>query len=269
MLVCLHERDEIAAYLRRDRGLHLYEYGDLDPFFWPHTLWYGWREGGQLTALVLFYLGDAIPVLLAMHRQPEAMAPLLKALQPLLPRCFYAHMSEGLESFFEPPRSGGEPYYRMLLQSPDKLTEIGRSPELEARQMQVSDAARLQAFFDTHYPDNWFNPRMLSTGHYYGLLQAGAAEKGEIWAAGGIHVVAQEYGVAAIGNIAVHQAQRRKGLGQQVTAAVATSLLWATEGAATKVIGLNVHQHNQAALRCYRHLGFEVHASYREWSFGS
>jgi ribosomal protein S18 acetylase RimI-like enzyme len=32
-------------------------------------------------------------------------------------------------------------------------------------------------------------------------------------------------------------------------------------------IGLNGHHANQAAIECYRALGFEVVAEYHEWSF--
>jgi hypothetical protein len=42
--VCLHDKEEIAAFLRRNTFLHLYEIGDLDDFFWQYTTWYSFTE---------------------------------------------------------------------------------------------------------------------------------------------------------------------------------------------------------------------------------
>lgn len=62
----LHDREEIEEFLRRDTPLHLYALGDLDDFFWPFTTWYGWREEGELQAVVLLYVGQSLPVVLAL-----------------------------------------------------------------------------------------------------------------------------------------------------------------------------------------------------------
>ena len=44
-LVSLHDKDTIARLLRRVVCLNLYAIGDLDDFFWPHTIWYGLEDG--------------------------------------------------------------------------------------------------------------------------------------------------------------------------------------------------------------------------------
>jgi hypothetical protein len=43
-MVMLHDKGEIEAFLRRDVSLHIYEIGDLDDVFWPHTTWYALRR---------------------------------------------------------------------------------------------------------------------------------------------------------------------------------------------------------------------------------
>ena len=53
---CLHDREQIERFLRRDPGLHIYGLGDLDDRFWPFTTWYGGRDGGDLQALFLLPL---------------------------------------------------------------------------------------------------------------------------------------------------------------------------------------------------------------------
>lgn len=49
------DRDAIEVFLRADLDLHLYELGDLDPFFWPRTRWVGATPRGDLAALALIY----------------------------------------------------------------------------------------------------------------------------------------------------------------------------------------------------------------------
>ena len=43
----LSDRGRIEDFLRADAGLHLYELGDLDDFFWPRTTWCGWQSDGN------------------------------------------------------------------------------------------------------------------------------------------------------------------------------------------------------------------------------
>ena len=86
----VHDPELIERVARRDLGLHLYELGDLDPFFWPHTRWYGLADpgetSGELSALVLLYTGAALPTVLALGRRgDEALATLLTAIAPRLP----------------------------------------------------------------------------------------------------------------------------------------------------------------------------------------
>ena len=43
-VVCLHDKEEIETFLRRNTFLHLYEMGDLGNFFWQYTTWYAFTE---------------------------------------------------------------------------------------------------------------------------------------------------------------------------------------------------------------------------------
>src|SRR5207249_10327266 len=88
-------------FARRNPFLHLYEIGDLDDFFWPHTIWYAFQEEGQVRQLALFYTDMRLPTLLAYPEQPlDSMRELLRALLPLLPRRFYAHLNEQAADVF-------------------------------------------------------------------------------------------------------------------------------------------------------------------------
>ena len=90
---CLHGRDELERFFRRDPILHLYSLGDLDPVFWPRTQWFGLRGGGALREVVLVYLGLSVPAVQVFATEGvEPMAELLADLLPVLPPRFHAHL---------------------------------------------------------------------------------------------------------------------------------------------------------------------------------
>jgi hypothetical protein len=71
MLMELDDPDEIDRFLRPAAALHVYELGDLDPFFWGSTRWFGWKLDG-LQAVCLLYPGADLPTLLALL-EPAAL----------------------------------------------------------------------------------------------------------------------------------------------------------------------------------------------------
>jgi hypothetical protein len=99
-------KETIETFLRKDPLLHIYEIGDLDPFFWPHTTWYGHANpGGELAAIALLYTGMELPTLLALERQEAgAMRQLLGELVASLPRRFYAHLSPDMDQVLQSAR---------------------------------------------------------------------------------------------------------------------------------------------------------------------
>jgi predicted GNAT family acetyltransferase len=84
--------------------------------------------------------------------------------------------------------------------------------------------------------------------------------RGRLVSAAGVHVYSEHYRVAAIGNVVTHPAHRNRGYAGLVTARLCRSLLEKVEH-----VGLHVKADNAAALACYRKLGFEIIASYREF----
>lgn len=269
--ICLHDPSVIARYLIQESALNLYQIGDLADFFWPHTLWYGWLEADVLKAVALVYTADDMPVLLLMENTPWAHQ-LLTALAPVLPHRFYAHLRPGLASALPFAGEGGDTYVRMVQKTAVDsalLQRIAtRHEHLCVRVLTPQDQPRVERFYARHYPNNWFNPRMLATGAYLALEDAlGCATEAEetpFVAIAGIHVLSEAQQVAALGNIAVHQAYQGLGLGQWVTGLLCQRLQ-AQFGVQT--LGLNVHQDNAKAQSCYQRLGFESVATYQEWTF--
>jgi ribosomal protein S18 acetylase RimI-like enzyme len=246
----------IERFARRDEALHLYELGDLDPFFWPHTRWWGLADAdGGLSAVALLYSGASVPTLLALGRRgDEALASLVTAIASRLPERIYSHLAPGLlprlGARWEPTHHGR--HLKMQLAGPLPSPALAA----EAACLGPGDRDELLALYERAYPGNWFDARMLESGQYYGLRRDGV-----LVCVAGIHVFSPRYRVAALGNVTTDPHHRGRGLASAVTARVCQSL----RGAGIETIGLNVLADNAAAIACYRRLGFAEAGEYDEY----
>jgi ribosomal protein S18 acetylase RimI-like enzyme len=251
VLRSVHDRAELEALLGKDPALHAYELGDLDDFFWPYTSWYRHDD-----AVALVYHGLETPTLIALA-PPLPLAALLTALGPLLPRRFYAHLSVGgaalIADDFVPDPHGR--HYKMALT--DRAALQTAAPAGDA--LGPNDLPDLRRLYDEAYPGNWFDPRMLETGHYVGVRLDGT-----LVAVAGVHVWSPRYRVAAIGNVTTHPRLRGRGLGTAAVATLCRRLLSTVD-----VISLNVMADNAAAIALYERLGFTVIAEYDEVAFSA
>jgi ribosomal protein S18 acetylase RimI-like enzyme len=254
--ILIHDRSELEEFFRRDPALHLYELGDLDDFFWPYTTWYALKEQGRLCAALLLYSGGDLPILLATGRPEEnpVLTELLRDSLPLLPRRFYMHISPGLASVLSPAYTleGHGLYLKMALSRPECIAAVD-THATEA--LAPADVQEIGDFYEQAYPGNWFDPRMLETGCYYGVRR-----EGRLAAISGIHTYSPAYRAAALGNITTLPQYRGQGLATQATAQVCKRLLENVDW-----IGLNVKADNTAALAMYTRLGFEPAAAYEEY----
>jgi ribosomal protein S18 acetylase RimI-like enzyme len=254
-VVCLHEKETVERFARRCPFLHIYTIGDLDDFFWPYTTWYALRDAGEVRQLVLLYSGQSLPTLLALG-EPGPLRELLRALLPLLPRRFYAHLSEGaadaLAGDYRIHSHGA--FHKMGLTAPARATAVAAD---EAVALSAADRDELEALYAVAYPGNWFVPRMLETGLYFGVRRGGA-----LASVAGVHVCSRGHKVAALGNITTRPDARGQGLATVVTARLCQELL----RAGIDCVGLNVRADNRPAVACYEKLGFERVADYGEYT---
>ena len=252
-VVSLHDTGEIERYLRQNALVHLYELGDLDDFFWRYTTWYALKEGESIQSLLLLYSAINPPVLLAISENLPALRTLLQSSIHLLPPRFYAHLSGDLSALLA-AHYGIDSHglhYKMALIDASRLGTIDTS---EAMPLTVNTVDELQALYRISYPDNSFDPRMLETGHFYGIWRDCM-----LVSVAGVHVYSPRYRVGVVGNVTTHPAYRGKGLGTTVCSHLCQQLLQTVDH-----IGLNVKADNAPAIASYKRLGFEVVGEYEE-----
>lgn len=257
-LISLHDRAQIERALLRYPEILAYELGDLDDFFWPRTVWYALDDEDSDT-LALLYLSPGSPTLLMLEPDVERARALMRALLPMLPRRFYAHLTQGLEEVL---REGGASWrltpgglhLKMALRHFD---EVEQASSVGVTALGRGDLGDIEALYAQSYPGNWFDPRMLETGHYVGIR----SPEGPLQSIAGVHVFSRDYGIAALGNITTHPHWRGQGMASRVTAGLCQRLL----ASQVSRICLNVKADNEAAIACYRNLGFVTVSSYGEF----
>jgi ribosomal protein S18 acetylase RimI-like enzyme len=174
----------------------------------------------------------------------------------VLPRRFYAHLTEGtataLTQDYRITSHGA--HHKMGLTDLSRLDGMDGS---EAVPLTTTDTDELQALYAASYPGNWFVPRMLQTGFYFGVRRGT-----QLVSVAGVHVYSQKYKVAALGNITTRPEFRGQGLATVVT----TRLCQELRRAGIQSIGLNVKADNRGAIACYEKIGFKHVADYGEFS---
>jgi ribosomal protein S18 acetylase RimI-like enzyme len=256
-VVCLHDKDTIETFLRSNVFLNIYSLGDLDDFFWPYTTWHALADEAGIRAIALIYTGGSLPCLHVLGEDYKSvyMNELLHCLVPILPKRFHAHLMLRAENILEElyclqPLGRHE---RMALTDKSLLANLNTS---RAERLSVSDLDEMMSLFEKAYPGNYFEPKMLETGQYFGIR-----ESGELVSVAGVHVYSIRYKVAALGNITTHPDYRGRGYGRIVTGQVCKSLL--SDG--IDHIGLNVKADNVSAIKCYEKLDFEAISSFGEF----
>jgi ribosomal protein S18 acetylase RimI-like enzyme len=248
----LTSKTEIYRFLARSPELQLYTIGDLDDFFWPHTVWYALYDKAIIQSIALLYTGMTPSTLLLFYdKDPFYSIELIKSIKPLLPEIFYVHLSPGLTTVFgkENIIADHGHNYRMIL-SRDTVTVSDDN----IRRLKIADLQNIKELYAVAYPNNWFDSRMVESGKYFGYFQ-----KKRLIGVSGIHVYSAEYKIAALGNIATHPDFRGQKIAYKLTTVLCNDLKNNVD-----IIGLNVKSDNPAAIKCYENIGFKIRSSYDE-----
>jgi RimJ/RimL family protein N-acetyltransferase len=246
------DKSEIYRFLSKTPDLQLYTIGDLDDFFWPHTVWYALYEKAEIRSIALLYTGMNPPTFLLFHdKDPYYSKELLNSVKARLPDKFNVHLSPGLKDVFGKEniiKDYGH-NYRMIL-SGDPV--IVRDDNI--RRLKLSDLKKIKELYSIAYPNNWFDSRMVETGKYFGYFK-----KDKLIGISGIHVYSSAYRIAALGNITTHPDFRGLKIANKLTSVLCFDLKRSVD-----VIGLNVKSDNLAAIKCYENIGFKIRSSYDE-----
>ncbi len=244
----------IRVFLNGDRHYAAYALGDLEPPYAEHATWTtAVGEGGiagialEYAALdppVLFLMGslDSLEALLAdgarwsrvyYTARPELETILRSYYDPV--EVLHMHRMSVDRSTFHPlPHCDNDLLPPSPLGPPD-VTAIFALQHAAA----AADGRALHEIA--------FMPEMVDAGYYYGIWSGGT-----LIAAAGTHLVGRAARIGALGNVVVHPAHRRQGLGTRVSQAVTEALL--RDG--IDLIVLNVRQGNIPAIRAYTRLGY-------------
>jgi GNAT superfamily N-acetyltransferase len=246
--------EEAYAALAGDRRWNGYSIADLAPATRPWTQIALGRDVTG-TAACLFYQHPAFNSLIP-DGDPAGVAAILAevASDGQLPRETYILAQESHFAALETVYTFPHGRKAMLRMAVDRATFRAPDTIVPAARLGEGDLAALTTLY-ANYADTTFTPDQLAHGVFYGVR-----EGERLVAAGGTHVVAAEYGLAAVGNIFVLPAARGRGHGAAITAAIVGTLL---AGPCRDVI-LNVAAENAAAQTIYRRLGFVVHCPYNE-----
>ena len=245
--------EQLHEFLLRDRVSAVYQLGDLDPRYSEYCRWWGdFSDTGDLEAVLLLYTGLRTPAVLTLG-SANRVEELLAATHHELPTRFYGHMtSEHLASLKS--TYVAEALVPMIRMGLNREHFVRPDDDLsQVMSLSHSDTADIIDLYQ-YYPDNFFEPYQLETGHYYGIRDGG-----QLVSIAGIHVVSEANDIAAIGNIVTHPDHRSKGYSRRCTAYLLDKLF-----GIVSLTALNVQRENGAAYKVYKCLGFVEHMEYLE-----
>jgi len=225
---------------------------DLDePFVRYARFWLGCDDGRQ--GVVLVYDHPEFCALVA-HGATRAITAALAAATDLPSRPLVIAREPGVRALAACYELDG--LHAMLRMAVDSAS-FRPAHSTGARRLIVDDLPALRRLYAA-YDGSVFTSDQLEHGVFYGIDDPSGPAK--LLSAAGTHVVSDAYRLASIGNVFTLPEARGRGLAVQVTSAVAESLLHM----GCRDVVLNVRPDNDAAIRVYRRLGFEVHCEFRE-----
>lgn len=243
----LSAKSEILSILAADRLYAAYALGDLTDGLFQQCEWVVAERNGPI-ALAMTFNGLATPSIFVMGQNDGVSAILRSKLHladtHLTLRIEHEQAVAGVYQL----RDVGQ-MFRMVVDRPRFKPSSVRTERLHS-----ADLSTLNELYRWGGP-GFFAAYQLEQGVYCGALAGG-----KLVAAAGTHVVAPEYGIAAVGNVYTHPDYRGRGYATACTGAVTAELL--DMGCSTVV--LNVRQSNTPALRAYQRLGYTVHCPYIE-----
>jgi GNAT superfamily N-acetyltransferase len=257
MLIFSTDKTRLQRHFEKDKVKFCYHLGDLDDFYFKHCKWaVDYAERAKIEESVLIYSGGDTPAVLAFG-MTERFEILLDEILFLLPKKFYGHYQNEhrdilLKMYDEKPLGL---HYRFKLNK--FIKPDNKKASTTITKLNMSHETDLITLYQSAYPQSYFTPRMLESEKYLGYFDGN-----KLVAVSGVHVDSKEYGIAVLGNIAVHHDYRNRGLATILTASLVEELV-----KENKLVCLNVKADNKEAIAVYQKLGFEKAFEYSEGLF--
>jgi ribosomal protein S18 acetylase RimI-like enzyme len=243
----LSNKDEILAFLQRDRLYAAYAIGDLEPSLFAQCQWFGAEDNGKLRALALLFTGLDPHALFTMGDNDGLAVILGSALQP--ERAYFMSRPEHLKVLEARYELGAvQQMLRMVITPADFRPVSGPVIRLNSGHLE-----QLKALYRLGGGEA-FAPYQLRDGVYYGI-----EVNGQLVSVAGTHLISPTFGVAAVGNVFTHPNHRRRGYATACTSRVVEQLL-----AQGLDVILNVNRENTEAIGIYERLGFRRYCPFIE-----
>ncbi len=258
MLIFTTDKARLAKHFRKDPILFAYHLADLDDRFFPQCQWgVSHKSYTQIEEAILVYSPGTRAAVLAFGLT-RAFESLLTEMFDLLPNQFFCHFQKEYRSVLTTAfteQSLGS-FHKMKLET-FKPTKQSVKQNEQLITLTKENIDKLETFYKKAYPGNYFDPMMLETNRYIGLVK-----NSTIAAVAGVHAISDEHNIAVLGNIATLAEERGKGYSQLVTSNLVAQLV-----KEKKLITLNVSQQNPTATKVYENLGFVRTHEYEESIF--
>ncbi len=241
-----NDRMLLREALVRDRFRAAYMLGDLDPAYFRYTRWFvaSAEPGSRVLGVAMIYSGLRLPVLVT-NGEAHALGDAIERAAESLPARIYAQVEREHDAALarcyriDDLRS----YLRMGLQR--EAFVMPQPSGVEVVPLGHADTADLMELY-RHYPDAFFEPYQLEGGFYHGVRGARG-----LLAAAGVHLVSDEFEIAALGNVVTHPDERGRGLAKACMGRVLAALFERVPD-----VALSVPADNETAVRAFTALGF-------------
>jgi RimJ/RimL family protein N-acetyltransferase len=260
------DKDEIAAFLNRDRLYAGYALCDLEDEYFGSCQWFLTSDDqGEARGLAMEF-GRLDPVVLFVMGEPDAVRATLE--QDLTP----AYVQLTAQSAHLPklePRYHLRHVREMLRMSVRKADFQAAKEQERAERLTTSDLPELNRIYRMASASA-FAAYQLESGIFYGIKV-----NGRLVSTAGTHIISPAQHIVAVGNVFTHPHFRGRGYAQAVTGAVTAEALRTfgpdEPGQPEALAILNVRADNAPAIRAYTNIGYadachfiEAHGS-RRW----
>ncbi len=220
-----------------------YMLGDLANGLEEHCRWFGVRQEGEISGALLITEEHSRPLLMT-SGTTAAVEALFASTYAQLPQRFFAQVPRphqaALETFYELENE------RLMIRMGIDLCDCHLAGDVDGvAQLSHTDTGALMQL-QQYSPDNLFDPALIGQGLYCGLRV-----QGELVCCAGLHVLCDQYNVAALSSVVTHIDHRGQGYATRC-------LRWLLREVQKRVdyMALNVAKDNEIGVKFLEKFGF-------------